>query len=52
MRTPSSMQGVAALLALAPCAFAQDINFDMVAAAPNPSYSTAVGVTAQTVTYK
>lgn len=51
MRTSSALHGIAALLAVTPAAFAQDIDFSMVDAAPNPSYSTALDATAQSVTY-
>ena len=44
-------QACVAMLAAAPAALAQDIDLDMVAAAADPTYTMATGVTAQFVTY-
>lgn len=51
MRTTLAIQAFAAIAAAMPAAHPQDIDFDMVIAVPNPSYTTVVGATAQAVTY-
>lgn len=51
MRTTLAIQAFAAIAAAMPAAQPQDIDFDMVIAAPNPTYTTVVGATAQAVTY-
>jgi hypothetical protein len=50
MRFCIALQAVAVNIAVA-VAFPQDLNLDMVIAAPDPTYTEAVGVTAQSVSY-
>lgn len=49
MKSTFMLAALAALVAAAP--HPQDIDFSMVLAAPNPTYSEAIGVSAQVVTY-
>lgn len=51
MRSIHLLSSLVALAAAAPAPAPQDIEFDLVAALPNPTYTTASDVTAQTVTY-
>ncbi|GAB7357372.1 hypothetical protein MBLNU459_g8315t3 [Dothideomycetes sp. NU459] len=51
MRSFFAIPAFAALAAAIPAASPQDIEFDLVIAAPNPTYSTEIGVSAQIVTY-
>lgn len=51
MRSFLLTSGLAALAAAAPAPVPQDIEFDLVYALPNPTYTIAADVTAQAVTY-
>ncbi|GAM90385.1 hypothetical protein ANO11243_084280 [Dothideomycetidae sp. 11243] len=51
MRSHISLAAMLALAAAAPAPIPQDIDFDLVDALPAPTYSIAVGATAQVITY-
>jgi len=51
MRSFITLASIFALAAAAPAPVPQDIDFDLVEAVPNPSYTTVVGATAQIVSY-